>query len=371
MSRAAVAVLSTENLLHNIKTIKAKVAPAKVIAVVKANAYGHGIRSVSMRLDKYTDMFGVASIDEAEILRQVGITKPILLMEGVFEPSELLIASTAKFHVVFHTLKQLEWLENKDLPLPINAWLKINTGMGRLGFSVEDAANIFLRLSQSNKITHPVRVLSHFACAEEKEHGLNAQQINNFHKVIYAISSEHSFNEYSLCNSAAIFNFPSCYYDYVRPGLSIYGVSPLPQYIGTDLGLKPVMTLQTNISAIQYFKKGATIGYGARYICPRDMIIGIAAFGYGDGYPFSAKDRTPVLVNGVICNIIGRISMDMMTIDLTDLKTHDIGDSVILWGESLPIERIANHTSTTTWNMLTSIQNRVKFLWTHQDTLTP
>lgn len=359
MSRTATAILSTENLLHNLQVIKDKVKPAKVIAMVKANAYGHGIRSVGLRLDGRVDMMGVASIDEALALRKAGIKTDILLAEGVFEPGELLIAATEKLHVVFHSSTQLEWLDKSALPLPVHAWIKIRTGMGRLGFAPADARNAYQQLLTHTKTHKPVRILSHFACADENDHPLNAQQIEIFQSFIKGIDSE-----FSLCNSAGIFNFPMCHYDYVRPGLALYGISPLPEKSAAELGLKPVMTLQSSLIAIQHFDKGDTVGYGARRTYDTSTPVGIIAFGYGDGYPFTTKDGSPVLVGDVVCPLVGRISMDMMAVDLSACPHAQIGDPVLLWGEKLPLEQIAKHTDHIAWNIITGIQNRVKFLWT-------
>lgn len=357
MSRPTFAILSTKNLLHNLSVIKNLIKPAKIIAMVKANAYGHGIRSVALRLNEQVDLFGVASIDEALALRKVGIKTPILLMQGVFEPNELLIASTERFHVVFHNKEQIEFLKKSYLPIPLQAWIKVNTGMGRLGFNSEEVDFFYKELLKCQ--TESVKILSHFSCSEDLKSPFNKKQINLFEQL-----AKHINTEYSLCNSGGIFHFPDTYYHYVRPGISLYGVSPIKDKIGADLNLKPVMTLQTSITAVKMLKKGDYIGYGARYRCPEDMPIGIVAFGYGDGYPITAKDGTPVLVNNTLCSLVGRVSMDMMTVDLRACPSTQVGDPVILWGDQLPIERVATYTMTIPWEMLTSIQHRVKFLWT-------
>jgi alanine racemase len=233
MSRTATAILSTENLLHNLQVIKDKVTPAKVIAMVKANAYGHGIRSVGLRLDGHVDMLGVASIDEALALRKAGIKSDILLAEGVFEPNEILIAATEKLHVVFHNQTQMEWLDKSALPLPLHAWIKVRTGMGRLGFGPKEASQAYQYLLNHAQTHKPIRIMSHFACADEKDHPLNAQQMDIFRAFIKGVDSEFSIN-----NSAGIFNFPDCHYDYVRPGLALYGISPPPRKISLRFRIK-------------------------------------------------------------------------------------------------------------------------------------
>ena len=360
MSRTAIAILSTENLLHNLAIFKRLAHPAKVIAMVKANAYGHGIRSVSLRLDKHVDMLGVASIDEALALRKVGVSAPILLAEGVFEPNELLIANTEGFDVVFHTPEQLDWIEKASLPLPLRAWIKINTGMGRLGFSLNEARAAYERLMTSPKVAKPVRIMSHFACSDTKDHPLNSQQITEFQNFCQGLMTERS-----LCNTAGILNFPEHHYEWVRPGLGLYGIHPVTGKMAAELDLRPVMTLQSSLISVQTYAQGATVGYGARYTCPETMPIGVVALGYGDGYPITAQDGTPVLVGGTECPLVGRVSMDMLTVDLRPSPKAKVGDPVVLWGNGLPLERVTEHTSNIPWDLITGVQNRVKFLWTH------
>lgn len=361
MARAALAVLSTENLLHNLKTIKLLAPSSKIIAMVKANAYGHGLRSVSMRLDGHADMLGVASIDEAMELRKIGIKTPIMLSEGAFESSELLLASIHGFHVVFCHDLQIEWLEKQDIPVPINAWIKINTGMGRIGFPVDGADTAYQLLHNSLKTKKPVRIMSHFACADDKNHSLNQLQISRFKDFIKDKNSE-----YSIANSAAIINFKDSLYDYVRPGIALYGVSPIREISAEKIGLRPVMTLQSKIISIQNMKKGDYIGYGALYQCECDMLVGVIAFGYGDGYPISASGAS-VMINGVECEVVGRVSMDMITVDLRAVPNAKIGDAVVLVGEGVSLSRLAEHSNSIPWEIMTSIQGRVKFLWTRCD----
>ncbi|NBV28503.1 alanine racemase [bacterium] len=362
MSRSAIAILSTENLLHNLNVIKNHVGSAKIIAMIKANAYGHGIRTVASKLDGLVDLLGVASIDEAIALRKHGVRSPIILMQGVFESNELLLASVEHFHVVFNNFQQLEWLDKIILPRALHAWIKIDTGMGRLGFDLDQAYSVYERLMNHRSLIKPIHVMSHFSAADIIDHPLNQEQIERFKNFTMLIESSGS--QLSLCNSAAIFNFPQCHYHYVRPGLALYGVSPLQGRCAEDLGLKPVMSLQTSLISVRTFKKGSLIGYGGRYSCPQDMPIGIIAFGYGDGYPITARDGTPILVNGIKCSLVGRVSMDMIAVDLRACPTAGIGDPVVLWGEDLPIEHITPFTSNISWDILTGVQHRVKFLWT-------
>lgn len=359
MSRSAIAYLSTKNLHHNLDIIRLKAPTSQIIAVVKANAYGHGIRAVSQRLHNVVYAFGVASIDEALIIRSVGIKTPVLLMEGVFEPSELEEASREGFEVVFHSPHQIEWLKRFNLKQPIIAWLKVNTGLARLGVNHDDVKKHYDTLMASQNIIKPVRIISHFACADIPNHSLNQVQINRFKKIVQQYDTY-----YSLCNSAGLFNYPEQHYQFIRPGVCLYGVSPFDSASAQNLNLKPVMTLKTSLIAINQLKKGDFVGYGAQYTCDEDMPVGVVAFGYGDGYPFTAQNGTPILINDTRCPLVGRVAMDMLMVDLRPCKVPpSIGDTVTLWGEDLPLEDVVHHTQDITWNMITSIQNRVKFVW--------
>lgn len=359
MSRAALAILSTENLLHNLAVIKQQAPHSGVIAMVKANAYGHGLRSVSLRLEKYVDSLGVASLNEALALRKAGVKGSITLMEGVFSADELLVASCEKFPVVFHNVLQLSWLASSTLPTPLTVWLKIDTGMGRLGFELEDVVYAYEQLSTNPQVIKPIGLMSHLACADEENHPLNEQQLQLFAKIASLYQGPKS-----ICNSAALFAYPQHQYQMVRPGIALYGISPFAGVSGAQLGLKPVMTLQTRLMACRIAKKGSAIGYGATYICPEDMPIGVIAMGYGDGYPRTASTGTPVLVNGTRCSLIGRVSMDMITIDLRACPQAVVGDPVILWGQGLPLEEVAAHTHNVVYDILTALQSRVTVHWT-------
>jgi alanine racemase len=280
------------------------------------------------------------------------------LTQGLYEPRELVIASEEDFHVAFHDEAQLSWLANTSLKKPLHAWIKTNTGMGRLGFSIEAAEKAYDVLTSHKNILKPVRILSHFACADNIYHPLNQQQINTFRAFIQDKSTE-----YSLCNSAGLLNFPTEAFDFVRPGILTYGISPLPNQTAASLGFKPVMTVHSTLMAVNQLKKGDTIGYDARFQCEENMPVGIIAFGYGDGYPPTALDNAPILVNGTRCQLIGKVSMDMIAVDLRLAPSAKMGDIVTLWGEDAPVEELTKHTYQNVWHIVTSVQNRVKFTW--------
>ena len=358
MARKTLCTLSTENLRHNLDVMRAAAPKAKITAMVKANGYGHGIRSVSQRLDGYVDSLGVASIDEALALRQANVKAPITLIEGVFAPEELRIAAEQGFAVVFHSAHQIRWLKETKLSTKLIAWFKLNTGMGRLGFPPEKAEAALKTLSQCPSILQPVGLISHFACADVPSHPMNAQQIAAFRQIADSYDGPKSF-----CNSAGIFVFPDMHYDWVRPGIALYGASPLADRTAASLGLKPVMTFRTELIAVQRFRKGDTVGYGGAFVCPEDMPVGIAAVGYGDGYPRLMKEGAPVLLNDMRCPLIGRISMDMAAVDLRYSPRAAVGDKVTLWGEGLPVDEVSPYCDRLSYDLLTSIQYRVRFEW--------
>lgn len=355
---SAIAILSTENLLANLSTIKNKAPSSKIAAMIKGNAYGHGIRSVAQRLEAYVDLFGVATWDEALILRQIGIRIPILLMRGATEAQQLIAAAHENIHLVFHNETQLQWLESLTLPTAIHAWLKVDTGMGRLGFSPPDALSAYKRLVGNKYVTQPLCVYSHLACADDIHDSLNAKQIDVFKRLI-----EQCPGEFSLCNSAGIFNFPEHHYDFIRPGLALYGASPILNVSAQALGLAPVLTLQSQLIAVKKILKDHAIGYGSTFVTPQDMMVGIIAIGYGDGYPRTAATGTPILIREARCPLVGRVSMDLLAVDLSHCPNAAIGDCAILWGKGLPIEEIAPFTQKTPYDLLAGIQNRVKFVW--------
>ncbi|MBF12985.1 MAG: alanine racemase [Legionellales bacterium] len=354
MTRTSRAILSTTHLINNINVVRSVANNSKIIAMVKANAYGHGIRSVAKRIAGYVDLLGVASIDEAVAIRKIGIDSPIILMEGVFCPSEYEDVCRYDLEVVFHARHQIDWLRQQDMTKPIQAWLKIDTGMGRLGFDTEAVDAAYQTLYSTKQVKPNIHILSHLSCAKSHDSQQTLSQLSSFK----TISSRFS-TKFSLCNSDAIFLQPEHHYDYVRPGMALYG-------IGAHPGLKPVMTLQAQIISIKQLQRGQSIGYGQRYICQEAKRIAIASIGYGDGYPQSAPDGTPVLINGNHYQLAGRVSMDMLSIDLDNDQRIKIGDWVTLWGEGLSIETVAKHTSSSAYELTTRVQNRVPFQWIDQ-----
>ena len=363
MSRAARAIINLSALKHNLQQAKNAAPSAKILAIIKANGYGHGIRRVAKALDR-ADSFGVASVEEALAIRESGIDKPVVLLEGFFDTSELPLILQHKLDVVVHHRFQLEAL-SKSLPklsdagivdAKINVWLKVDTGMHRLGFAVEKAQAVWNELKSNPRISS-ITVMTHLANADDRQDAMTDDQVQRFGQCVFGLEAPRS-----IANSGGILGWPSTHADIIRPGIMLYGGTPFNSGTGIDVGLKPVMTLQTQIIAINRFNKGDAIGYSGTWICPEEMCVGVAAIGYGDGYPRHAGSGTPVLVNGKRAQLVGRVSMDMICIDLRHIPDAQVGDSVTLWGEGLPVEEIARCASTISYELFCGITQRVKFV---------
>jgi alanine racemase len=330
-------------------------APGRsVIAMVKANAYGHGIVRVARALSK-ADALGVASLEEGVVLREAGITQPIVLIEGLFYPEELVEAAKHDFTLVVHHLPQVEMLEQSNLDHAFPVWLKINTGMHRLGVDVSELNTLYQRLLSARSVKKPIGLMTHFAEADLTQSAATSEQMTLFERATSAFSGPRS-----LANSAGILAWADAHGDWVRPGLMLYGASPFADKTGLDLDLQPVMTLSSRLIAIVPVKKGGKVGYGGTWTAPEDMLVGVVGIGYGDGYPQFAQNGTPVLVNGVECSLVGRVSMDMLTVDLRKLPGAQIGDLVVLWGAGLPVETVARHSRTSAYEILTRMTPRPK-----------
>ena len=355
--KTATAQINLAALLHNFNQIK-KIAPdSQVLAVLKANAYGHGLVKIAEQL-KDADAFGVARIEEALALRTGGIVKPIVLLEGILDANDLPILVANNIETVVHIEQQVALIEQAQLSAPIKVWLKVDTGMHRLGLMPDEFLASFQRLQHSENVKPRLCLMSHFACADEQDNPLNEKQIALFDEVVASIDGEHT-----LANSAALIALPDARRDWVRPGLLLYGVSPIANVDAQRLSLKPVMTLKSSLIAIRKHLKGGSIGYGASWTASEDTYIGVVAIGYGDGYPRSAPCGTPVLINGRLVEMVGRVSMDMITVDLGPDPQEQLGDEVTLWGEGLCVEHIADLCGTISYELLCNVTQRVKYCY--------
>ncbi len=344
--------LDISALQHNFQRIR-QIAPGKkILAMIKANAYGHGAIKIARGLID-ADAFGVACINEAKQLRENGITQPIVLMQGLNSVDDLPIINSYQLQMVLHDWSQLAILEQQQLSQPLVIWIKLDTGMHRLGFPVTALNEIIERLQKIKYIKQPLRFMTHFASPEQLDNSLTMQQAELFLSI-----TDHLSGERSLANSAAIIGWPQTHGDWVRPGIMLYGVSPFPQKTGNDYDLLPVMDWTSQLIVIHQLKKGDAVGYNGTWVCPEDMSVGIVAVGYGDGYPRQAKNGTPVLVNNKRVPLIGRVSMDMLAVDLRTQPQATIGDPVLLWGKNLPVEEIASYVDLSPYQLLCGVRER-------------
>lgn len=352
MSRPTTMKIDLAALKANFERVRELAPRQSIIAMVKANAYGHGLTRVAVALS-HADAFGVASLEEGLILREAGITQPIVLVEGVFHADEIAEAARQHFTLVVHHAPHVEMLEKAKVDQPFTVWLKINTGMNRLGIDPAQFETLYQRLLVAEAVKKPIGLMTHFADADVMEADTTQMQIDLFNQV-----TAHHAGPRSLANSAAILTCPHAHGEWVRPGLMLYGASPFQDKCGYDHGLKPVMSLTSRLIAITHVKKGGRIGYRGTFTAKEDMTMGVVSVGYGDGYPQFAKNGTPVLVNGQECELVGRVSMDMLTVDLSRQPNAQIGDPVVLWGEGLPVERVARASGTSAYEILTRMTPR-------------
>ena len=353
MSRATTVRLDLGALVHNLQRVRAAAPGRRVATAVKAEGYGHGLLRVARSLD--ADAFAVACIEEALTLREAGIDRPILLLEGVFEASELPFCARHGLAIVVHHSEQVLMLERARLEHPLRVWLKVDTGMHRLGLAPETVPAIYQRLRDCPAVAPEMGLMSHLARADERDCDATLQQLQTFNAATAGLPGERS-----LANSAGILGWPQTQFDWVRPGIMLYGASPFVNSLAAAENLRPVMTFSTRLIAINRLRQGEAVGYGGTWICPEKMDVGVAAVGYGDGYPRHAPSGTPVLVNGREASLIGRVSMDMITLDLRQHPEARIGDSVVLWGEGLPVECIAQAAGAISYTLLCGITARVR-----------
>lgn len=344
-------------LRHNFQVVRNLVGPRSIMAMIKADAYGHGLLRVAEALPE-ADAFGVASIPEAIHLREIGITQPIVIMSRFDRVEQISLCLHYQLAIVIHQLYQVEILEQNPPEKPLSVWLKLETGMHRLGLPPEEFTEAWRRLQCLSGIQKPLTLMTHLACADDPDNSFNHKQIKVFHQV-----TDYFPGPKSIANSGAILSNPESLTDWVRPGIMLYGASPFAGKTGKDLGLRPVMNLISELIAVRQLRQGDYIGYGADYRCPKDMRVGIVAIGYGDGYPRHISGAS-VLVNNILCPLVGRVSMDMIAVDLTLALNSQVGDAVILWGKGLPVEHIAKCANTISYELLCQVTRRVEFMST-------
>ena len=354
MSRPLRAEIRRSSLQHNLQRVRATAPNSKIMAAIKANGYGHGMARVAHALHD-ADAFAVASIEEAMQLRESGVHADIVLLEGMFSDDELLLVQAYDVQLVVHSAEQVVWLESAQVKKPMVIWLKVDTGMHRLGIDPEYVSGLHTRLLSCDAVAE-VRFMTHFACADETNNPATAQQIKIFEDCLGETEGLRS-----LANSAGILAHSDSHADWVRPGIMLYGSSSVQGETAESLELEPAMSLKSQLISVKECRKGDRVGYGGDWTCPEDMRVGVVACGYGDGYPRDANETTPVLVNGQRTTLIGRVSMDMITVDLRGTDAQQ-GDEVILWGEGLSADEVAASVGTIAYELFCHVTARVPFV---------
>lgn len=357
MSRTTVATIHLGALRHNLARVRSLAGNAKVMAVVKADAYGHGLERVARALDDEAEAFAVAAIGDGLRLRAAGHHQRIVVLSGPDTASDIAEMQRLRLDALIHHDAQLPWLAKADPARgTLRVWIKIDTGMHRLGFAPARAREVHAALLAMPAIDSEIGLMTHFASSEEFEGRDTALQIQRFREATAGLSGPRA-----LSNSAAVLGWPDARGDWVRTGGLLYGLSVVDGRSGADFGFRPAMTLSTRLVAINQLARGERVGYNGTYECPEDMAVGVAAIGYGDGYPRSAAAGTPVLVNGRQAPLIGRVSMDLITIDLRGVPDARTGDRVTLWGEGLPVETVAAAAGTISYDLTCGMTRRVLF----------
>lgn len=350
MSRPILATIHLDAFRHNLAVAKRHAPDSKIMAVVKANGYGHGLLRTALALNE-TDGYAVLELNEGIALREAGLNQTILLLEGLFASDELPIAARHRMSIVVHSEAQLHMLEAAGAAHLVDVFLKVNTGMNRLGIPIGRFWSFYDRLRVC-KAVGQVTLMTHFATADSPE-GV-AAQFAQFDALTCEISRPRS-----MANSAALLRYPETHADWVRPGIMLYGATPFADQTASALGLQPAMTLSSEIIAVQNLSVGQCLGYGHRFTAERPTHVGIVACGYADGYPRHAPNGTPVAVAGKMTRTIGRVSMDMLYVDITDIPEADIGSPVELWGAQVPVDAVAEVSGTVGYELLCAVAQRV------------
>jgi alanine racemase len=360
MIPAAYAVLDVTAVAHNLQKVREYAPHAKIMAVIKANAYGHGALLVADALHE-ADGFAVARVNEGIYLRKAGVQKRIAVLEGFSCAEELDELLGYQLDAVLHSFTQLAIFETRTEKEKIAIWLKLDTGMNRLGFKAAELQDVYSRLLNCSIIKQPINLMTHLANADAKQDAMTLKQIALFNNTLDKLTPKLAANnERSIANSAGILAWQQALTDWVRPGVMLYGISPFPETTGEQLGLKPMMSLHSRLIAVKPITKGDTVGYGGSWLCQQDTTLGVVAIGYADGYPRYARVGTPVLVNGQRVPLVGRVSMDMITVDLGMDANAKVGDAVTLWGDGLPVEEIARCANTIPYTLVCGVTQRVQ-----------
>jgi alanine racemase len=347
------AIIDTHALRSNLRQIRARAPDSRVMAVVKANAYGHGLVPTALALPE-ADAFAVARLEEGVALRDAGVTQTIVLLEGVFSGEQLSEAARHRFEIVVHDPMQIALLERFQGEHAFTVWLKIDTGMNRLGFRGEVFPAALQQLKRLRAITGEIRLMTHLARADERDCPMTATQLERFR----ALARGRNLVT-SIGNSAAVLGRQDACGEWIRPGLALYGVSPFAGESSEQFGLVPVMTLASMVITVRRVPRGETVGYGGAWTAQRESRIAIVAGGYGDGLLRSLATGTPVLVNGRRAPLVGRVAMDMIAVDVTELPEVEVGTRCVLWGRGLDVNEVAGQAGTIAYELLCGVRQRV------------
>ncbi|WP_374510934.1 alanine racemase [Niveibacterium sp.] len=352
MPRPIRATIDLPAFRHNYVRAKALAPAAKAWAVIKANAYGHGLLRCAHAVADVADGYAMLDFAEAATLREAGFKQPLLMLEGAFDSADTRMAGSLGLSLAVHDASQIRMLETETLARPVDVFLKLNTGMNRLGFAPEQAGVLSARLKALRNVAS-VTLMTHFARADD-ETGIEAQ-LARFDAAAAGLGLPHS-----IANSAALLRFPEAARNGVRPGIMLYGGSPMPDLkSAASLDLRPAMHLESRVIAVQQIEAGEAVGYGARFVADKPTRVGIVACGYADGYPRHALTGTPIIVGGQRTRTLGRVSMDMLACDLSDLPSASVGSEVVLWGRDLPADEVAAAAGTISYEMFCALANRV------------
>jgi alanine racemase len=347
------ALIDHSALRHNLLIVRGHAPESRIWAVIKANGYGHGMLQIGASLES-ADGLAVARVEEGVRLREAGISRPILVLEGALYEWELALAHRHRLELALHRPGQVALLDQTSVAGPLRLWVKVDTGMHRLGFDPEQVPALLAQLDANPRVDGPPGLMTHLANADDTRNPLTRLQCER----LRGLDPTGQYR-LSIGNSAGILAFPPSRTQWVRPGIMLYGASPFLDRNAADLGLRPVMTLQTRVIAVRSLRRGDAVGYGGTYVCPEDMLVGTGAIGYGDGYPRHAPCGTPVLVNGKRVPLVGRVSMDMINVDLRAAPATAVGDTLTLWGEGLPVDEIAQRAGTISYELFCHVTTRV------------
>jgi alanine racemase len=347
------AIIDTSALRNNLRQIRSKAPGSRVMAVVKANAYGHGLVPTALALSE-ADAFAVARLDEGLALREAGVRQTVVLLEGVFSKEQLAAAAEQRFEIVVHDPLQVSLLEQFQSAHRLVVWLKVDTGMNRLGFRAEEFGTILERVRSLRVPPAEIRLMTHLARADERDCPMTRVQLERFAALTQGLGLVRSIG-----NSAGVLGWPGGCGEWVRPGLALYGISPFAGEPGANFGLIPVMTLASTVITVRRVPPGESVGYGGAWTAPRESRIAIIAGGYGDGLLRSLTNGSPVLVNGRRAPLAGRVAMDMIAVDVTHLPEVEVGTRCVLWGRGLDVAEVAAHAGTIAYELICGVRARV------------